>query len=339
MTMDDSRAVLERASDMARAGEPFALATVVWRQGPSSSQQGSRAIITASGELDGWIGGACAEPAVIREAQQVISSGSARLLLLGSPDQFGGAVPDGMRVVPIACQSEGALEVYIEPVLPVPHLVIVGRSPMAHALATMARSLDWNVDMIDGDDFVTASASSRSMLVVATQGHSDEAVLERAVAAQPAYLGVVGSRRRGEALLGYLADRGVPKKQLERVRVPAGLDLGSTTHVEIAVAILAELVRFRASGALASATAERGQGARSPHGRRSTGHTASPPKTKRHPQATDPVCGMTVTAGPNGLPLEHDGSTYYFCGSGCRQAFENDPAAYASANAKRDTRC
>jgi len=203
----------------------------------------------------------------------------------------------------------------------------------------MARSLDWNVDLIDGDDFVTASASRRSMLVVATQGHSDEAVLERAVAAQPAYLGVVGSRRRGEALLGYLADRGVPKKQLERVRVPAGLDLGSTTHAEIAVAILAELVHLRASGALASATAERAQGARSPHGRRSTGHAASTPKNKRHPQAADPVCGMTVAAGPNGLPLEHDGSTYYFCGSGCRQAFENDPAAYASANAKRDTRC
>src|SRR5271166_4672587 len=98
--MDNSWEVLEQAGELARSGEPFALATVVWRQGPSSSQQGSRAIISAAGELRGWIGGACAEPVVIREAQRVISAGEARLLLLGSPDQFGGAVPDGMMVIP-----------------------------------------------------------------------------------------------------------------------------------------------------------------------------------------------------------------------------------------------
>ena len=96
----DGWGVMEEAAELARRGEAFALATVVWRQGPSSSQQGSRAIITAAGELHGWIGGACAEPAVIREAQRVIASGEAKLLLLGSPEQFGGAVPDGMTVVP-----------------------------------------------------------------------------------------------------------------------------------------------------------------------------------------------------------------------------------------------
>src|SRR5437899_10907339 len=97
--------VLDRAAEMARHGESFALATVVWRQGPSSGQQGSRAIITASGRLSGWIGGACAEPVVIREAQEVIRAGEARLLLLGAPEQFGAAVPVGMAVIPISCQS------------------------------------------------------------------------------------------------------------------------------------------------------------------------------------------------------------------------------------------
>src|SRR6266545_7855986 len=130
--------VLEEAGELTRRGQPFALATVVWRQGPSSGQQGSRAIITAAGELHGWIGGACAEPVVIRAARQVITEGVPRLLLLGTPDQFGAAVPDGMTVVPIACQSEGALEVYIEPVLPAPHLVVVGRSPMARTLTGLA---------------------------------------------------------------------------------------------------------------------------------------------------------------------------------------------------------
>src|SRR3984957_6758976 len=133
--------VLEQVGELARSGQTFALATVVWRQGPSSSKQGSRAIITSDGQMHGWIGGACAEPVVIREARQVMADGNPRLLLLGSPEQFGTAVPEGMTVVPISCQSEGALEVFIEPVLPAPHLVIVGGSPMAHTLAELARAL------------------------------------------------------------------------------------------------------------------------------------------------------------------------------------------------------
>jgi xanthine dehydrogenase accessory factor len=326
MTSDkamDGWAVMTEAAELARRGEPFALATVVWRQGPSSSQQGSRAIITVGGELRGWIGGACAEPAVIREAQRVISSGQAELLLLGSPDQFGGAVPEGMLVVPISCSSEGALEVYIEPVVPVPHLVVVGHSPMARTLADLALALGWRTDLIDGPDFSTADAGAHSMIVVASQGHNDEGLVERAAAARPAYLGLVGSHKRGAAVLGYLADRGVPKDQLDRVKVPAGLDLGKTTHPEIAVAILAELVQLRAAGKLSGV----GSGA----GRRPAGtRRASAPSA----EATDPVCDMTVAAGPDGMPLDHDGVTYYFCCAGCRQAFERDPAAYVKGEAR-----
>jgi xanthine dehydrogenase accessory factor len=311
--------VLAQAGELSKRGEAFALATVVWRQGPSSGQQGSRAVITEAGELHGWIGGACAEPVVIREAQRVITDGEARLLLLGTPEQFGEAVPEGMTVVPIACQSEGALEVYIEPVLPAPHLVVVGRSPMAHTLTDLARALGWRAVLIDGPDFTSSDAGERSMVVVATQGHFDEEAVEQAVAARPAYLGLVGSQRRGEALLGYLAERGVPRDRLDKVRVPAGLDLGRTTHEEIAVAILAELVQLRAAGALprqAAGGAGTGRAAEAAH-------------------QADPVCGMTVSADRSGKPLEYAGVTYYFCSAGCRRAFEKDPAAYV----KRETRC
>ena len=161
----DGWGVLEQAAELRRRGQAFALATVVWRQGPSSGQQGSRAIITADGELHGWIGGACAEPAVLREARQVIAAGAAAAAAarqpravcqhraVWQPAQFAarqfastasgstaqsGAVPDGMVLVPISCQSEGALEVYIEPVLPAPRLVVVGRSPMASTLTDLA---------------------------------------------------------------------------------------------------------------------------------------------------------------------------------------------------------
>jgi xanthine dehydrogenase accessory factor len=318
--------VLAQAGELSKRGEAFALATVVWRQGPSSGQQGSRAVITEAGELHGWIGGACAEPVVIREAQRVIADGEARLLLLGTPEQFGAAVPDGMTVVPIACQSEGALEVYIEPVLPAPHLVVVGRSPMAHTLTDLARALGWRAVLIDGPDFTAADASGRSMVVVATQGHYDEEAVEQAVAARPAYLGLVGSQRRGVALLGYLAERGVPRDRLDKIRVPAGLDLGRTTHEEIAVAILAELVQLRASGALPRQAPAAGAGGAGGAG---AGRAA------KAAHQTDPVCGMTVLADRSGKPLEYDGVTYYFCSAGCRRAFENDPAAYV----KRETRC
>ena len=308
--------VLEEAGELTRRGQPFALATVVWRQSPSSGQQGSRAIITAQGDLHGWIGGACAEPVVIREARQVITEGVPRLLLLGTPDQFGAAVPDGMTVVPIACQSEGALEVYIEPVLPAPHLVVVGRSPMVATLAELARVLGWRTTVADRGAFSAADADERSMVVVATQGHGDEEAVEEAVRARPAYLGLVGSAKRGSGVLGYLRDRGVPQGQLDRVRVPAGLDLGRTSHREIAVAILAELVQLRASG-LVSAGGFRAAAAGDDAGAK-----------------TDPVCGMTVTADAPGHPLEHEGVTYYFCCAGCRRSFQDNPAEYL-----KESRC
>jgi xanthine dehydrogenase accessory factor len=297
--------LLEQASEMSRSGEAFALATVVWRQGPSSGKQGSRAIITADGGLRGWIGGACAEPAVVREARQAIADGRARLLLLGTPDKFAGAVPDGMTVVPISCQSEGALEVYIEPVLPAPHLVIVGDSPMAHVLAQLAGALDWSVELAGGARFAAEQVTARSMVVIATQGHGDEDVLARAVGARPAYLGLVGSRKRGTAVLGYLAEQGLPRAELDRVRVPAGLDLGPTSHEEMAVAILAELVKLRASGEL-----------------------GLPPVAAPAPalEAVDPVCGMTVTTDGAHWPLERDGTTHYFCCAGCRRRFEQELA-------------
>jgi xanthine dehydrogenase accessory factor len=309
--------ILEEAGELTRRGQAFALATVVWRQGPSSGQQGSRAIITAEGDLHGWIGGACAEPVVIREAREVIAEGVPRLLLLGAPEQFGGRdVPEGMTLVPISCQSEGALEVYIEPVLPAPHLVIVGRSPMVGTLADLAQALGWRTMVRDGAEFSAADADEASMVVVATQGHGDEEAVGQAVAARPAYLGLVGSAKRGAAVLGYLADRGVPQDQLDRVHVPAGLDLGPTAHREIAVSILAELVKLRATGEVAVQAAA---------------------STRAAQDAVDPVCGMTVTPGPGAYPVRHEGVEYYFCGAGCRRSFEADPGAHLSA--KTETRC
>jgi len=144
-------------------------------------------------------------------------------------------------------------------------------------------------------------------------------VVERAVAMRPAYLGLVASRKRADTVLGYLADRGVPKDQLDRVYAPAGLDLGRTSHEEMAVAILAQLVQLRAAGTLAAIPAPRAEPGREPR------------TELKLAEAVDPVCGMTVPANSSAMPFEHDGITYYFCCSGCRQTFEQNPDAYIKA--------
>lgn len=308
--------ILEKAGELADRGEKFALATVVWRQAPSSGHQGARAIITADGDIHGWIGGACAEPVVIREGQRVISEGEPQLLMLGEPEDFG-HVPEGMVSVPMACQSEGALQIYIEPVLSTPRMLVVGRSPMATTLVELATVLGWRADLVGSSEFGPDQVQKNSIVIVATQGHDDEDTLETAVQAGPAFIGLVASERRGESVLGYLADRGVPKERLEQVRVPVGLDLGHTSHTEIAVAVLAELVALKAEGAFAPSTPEE--------------MPTSAPET-----AIDLVCGMTVTADESSRPYEYQGTTYYFCAPGCRAAFQRDPENYIKETASAD---
>ncbi len=309
MSSTDGVDVMELAVELARSGQSFAMATVVWRKPPSSGQHGSRAIITSDGTLHGWIGGACAEPVVVREATRVIEAGVPSLIWLGQPEDFEGMhVPAGVVTVPMSCQSEGALQLFVEPVLAAPEVIIVGRSPMAMTLLDLVRDIGWRGEILDGSDFTAAAVNPSSVVVVATQGHGDEEAVEAAVAGNPAFIGLVASRKRGEAVLGFLADRGVPAERIAGVRVPIGLDLGHTTHREIAVAILAELVQLRASGAFAS---------------RPTLLPLAEPA-----QVIDLVCGMTVAAVPANRPYAYQGTTYYFCAMGCRVAFEKDPESF-----------
>jgi xanthine dehydrogenase accessory factor len=230
----------------------------------------------------------------------------------------------------MSCQSEGALEIYIEPVEPRTHLVVVGRSPMVEALVQMGQAIGWRTVLVDPDggsaethpsaqcvvselDFKAAGVNERSLVVVATQGHHDEEAVEQALIAGPAYVGLVGSRPRAKSVFDYLESRGVSRQTLDRVKVPAGLDLGKVSHREIAVGVLAELVQLRAAGELVG-------GVR--------------PEVPEIAEAVDPVCGMTVEVGSARHKVDHDGTMYYFCCVGCLKAFENDSATFAGSGAK-----
>ncbi len=295
----DGWKVLERAVELSRRGERFVLASVVWRQSPSSSNEGSRAIVTADGSMFGWIGGACAEPVLIRESLAALEDGRPRLLLLGM-DQT--ELPEGMISVPFSCQSEGALQVHVEPVVPAPTVVVIGRSPMAQTLVEFVEALGWQGILSDPTERPEIPAGAA--VVVATQGYGDEEILLHAVEAAPSYIGLVASARRGAAVLDYLRDHGVAEETLDGIRVPAGLDLGPTSHREMAASILAELVAARARGRLGTSV------------------SVIP---ERPATAIDPVCGMEVAADETSRPYEYEGTTYYFCCPGCRSTFAGDP--------------
>lgn len=292
--------VLNRSVELRAVGLAFALATVTWRQGPSSGKGGAKAIIHPDGRVEGWIGGACSRPTVVREALESLSDGRPRLLVLGAEDPR----PD-VVTVPMACASEGAMEVYVEPVLPVPDLHIVGSSPMTMTLAELTAALGWRVRQLDEPVF--EEVTEASMIVVGTQGHYDEPAVEAALATPARYVGLVASEKRASSVRAWLQERGVVDEALSRLRSPAGLDLGPVDHEEIAVAVLAELVALKATGGFTDAV------------------VVSQPET-----ATDPVCEMTVEIATARFATEYEGVTYYFCAAGCQRAFEANPAAFLS---------
>ena len=212
--------VIVEAGRLAAAGERYALATVVNVERPASARRGDRAVVTPDGRVTGWIGGACSEPTVVREALRAIADGEARLARMEG-----------------GCASEGVVEVLVEPVLPAPLLAVCGASPAARTLAELARVVGWRVrdDGVEGADAV----------VVATMGHGDEELLAAALGSGAGYVGLVASAKRAATVLAGLRDAGLHEEAVLRVRAPAGLDLGPSSQEEIAVAILAELVAWR----------------------------------------------------------------------------------------------
>ena len=293
MTPDD---VLLEAGRLATEGKAFALATVVGVIKPASTRRGDRAVVTEDGALVGWIGGACSEPIVVREALRALADGEARLLRIG-PRGHEADPSEDVVVAESMCASEGIVEVLVEPGLPKPLLAIVGESPAARTLGELARTIGWRV--------TSGLVEGANAVVVASMGHGDEEALEQALAVGTGYVGLVASSRRASVVLDGLRARGVADADLARIRSPAGLDLGPSTQEEIAVAILAELVAWR--------------------------HSAKPGPHVPTKEVVDPVCGMVVSLEGAKETLELDGVTYAFCSAHCRKRFEADPAPYLSA--------
>jgi xanthine dehydrogenase accessory factor len=300
--------VLDRAAELRRRGETFVVATVVRVEPPTSAQAGDKALITADGKLWGWVGGSCSEGLVRREAMIAMGDAQPRLVKIApdeSPDHLPGVVSHLST-----CPSAGRLDVFIDPQLPRPLLLVIGDTPAARTLIKLAATIGYSTcavhpgalaadfpesDQVIGSlDLAPAQPNASTWAVVATMGHYDEDAIEALLRYDVAYIGLIASRRRAATVLGVLQGRGV--NGLDRVRRAADSSVGGSQE-EIALATLAEIA------------AERHADQRR--------YAIPLPET-----AIDPICGMTVEVKGAMHTLRVGASIHYFCGAGCLDAFK-----------------
>ncbi len=308
--------ILTQAQRLRAEGRPFALATVVVARQPTSGTPGARAIITADARLEGWVGGHCAQPAVLRQGLAALADGQPRLVVLSPDAQPDQPMQDGVVPVTMTCAGQGELHIFVEPFLPRAGLVVIGASPVARALARLGSILDFDVwacdpeaDMnafpeadrlMDSLDALKPQLTTRSYVIVATFGHYDEAALQTALESPASYVGLVASQKRLESVREYLRERGLAEETLQRLKRPLGLPGRMTKPAEIAFSVMAELLAVRRERVGLSL------------------ETAPPPRA----EAIDPICGMTVDIATAAYKTERNGQMYYFCCAGCQAKFE-----------------
>ena len=330
--------IFDKIAALRRDGASFAVATVVARRAPVSAHLGDRALVYGDGRMEGFVGGACSREIIRKQGLEAIRARHARLVSI-RPDAQAQRKPDAEHVVVLmSCASEGAVDVYVEPFGPPRHLVIVGATPVADALARLGRGLGYLVSRVVDEheqrdlappgetvdmgvatlaslETVLARTAAGTAAVVASQGHYDEEALETILkSGRASYVGLVASRKRGEAVRAFLENRAAG--DVAAIRNPAGLDLGARTAPEVALSILAEIVQRHPSGVAEEAPV-----------------TDAVPGVGPNVEAVaiDPVCGMEVTVAGARHRAEVDGAAYYFCCVRCRERFVEEPRRYLPA--------
>jgi xanthine dehydrogenase accessory factor len=330
-----SEEFFKMTAEMMARGESFVTATVVRCQAPSSGKPGDKAVIHPDGRISGWIGGGCAQPVVVKEALKALLEGRPKLVRISpSPND----PTEGTVDYTMTCHSGGALDIYLEPVLPKPRILILGRSPVARMLAQLGNTIGYGitivsaeamnedlagVELVANQDFNLegVTITPQTFVVVSTQGEGDEEAVEKALKSSATYVAFVASKTKAGKVLEFLQGRGLGLEQLRRLRAPAGLDIGARSPEEIAVSILAEIVQMRTNATKAPT-----------QGKAPVQTKASSPLNVISTEAKDPVCGMTVDTTKARYKSEFQGKAIYFCCAGCRQAFDQAPERYVLVN-------
>src|ERR687889_369332 len=303
---------LRRAGELAQAERPFAVVTVVRTEPSTSARTGNRAIVFPDGSMEGWVGGGCIQPTARREGLAAFEDGEPRLVRI-TPDTA--ASQHNVRMARMTCASEGTADLYVEPFLPRPTLIIAGDSPVTATLAAIAPPLGFRllaVDAATGLDPEAIPHPRDTWLVVATFGEFDEDAIEAGLRLNLPYVGLVASERRAASVLSELRARGFDEEAMKVVRSPAGLLIGASGQEEISLSIMAEIVSLRAK--LRPGL--------------SKGEAAVP--GGQPDEAVDPVCGMTVEVAGARHVAEYGGRSYYFCSPACKREFEAEPEKYVS---------
>jgi xanthine dehydrogenase accessory factor len=305
---------------------PFVLATVVRVERPTSAKAGDRAIVRADGTLAGFVGGTCAESTVRLQGLRLLATGESTLLRITAAEpatEPPAPSVEGMVTVANPCLSGGTLDIFLEAMVPPPLVYVFGDAPVARALAAAGAAIGY--EMRAGGEGAQAVPPDADAVVVASHGRDEPPVLTAALRAGVPYVALVASRRRGAAVL---ADLDVTEEERARVHSPAGLDIGARSAGEVAVSILAEIVAHRPRTAAAPASPSSTSAFPSPASAFPSPASAFPSPASAPAEAIDPVCGMSVAITNAALSLEHAGMTWYFCGSGCRDAAAADPGRY-----------
>ena len=325
---------LHKTQQLYSDNKPFAIASVINRQLPSSGKPGDKAVIEQNGQITGWIGGGCTRGIILKEAGLALKDGQPRIVRI-SPD-MDSQPKDGVVDYRMTCYSGGSVEVFIEPVMPRPQIVIMGKSHVGKALAKIAGAMDYSVFAIAGGanermfpdaDRIAEKLENPELIpenafvVICTQGENDEAHLAQALHTRASYIGFVSSRKKANAVFQTLRGEGFAFDQLKRIKTPAGLDIQAKMAEEIAVSILAEIISLLRSGS--QATEENIPQAHSPES-----------NTDENPIFINPVCNVPVEKSTAKHIIEYEGANYYFCCDGCKVKFENAPQQYATEGSR-----
>jgi len=264
--MDETEDIADCMTRMRGDRQPFAVATVVRTEDATAAKAGAKAVIRADGTVIGWIGGGCAVGAARKAAAQALLDGKVRLIRVRPQARAAEDALPGVEYYINSCASGGVIELFIEPVLPKPALIVVGASPTAHALADLGRRVGFAVhvaaleedlasfaladERLDGFDLARLPRIADAFVVVATQGKRDREALAGALASPAGYVAFVGSRRKVAVLSEAMVEAGLDSAALSRLKAPAGLDIGASTPEEIALSVLAEIVQLRRRGVI-----------------------------------------------------------------------------------------
>ncbi len=332
-------------------GEVFAVAQVINRQAPSSGKIGDKAVILASGELIGWIGGGCVRGIAIKEALEAIDKKTPRLVRVApqssrSPRSSSSSqsprsseqAEEAFKVYAMTCHSEGSLDLLIEPIISNPHLVILGRSSIAQNLARVARACHFPVEVMAKeakaiftdlesvkDEIVFDKSYQKSYIVVATQGEGDEDAVHKALLSDARYVGFVASKKKALRIKEYLLEQKLAKERVEALISPVGIDIHAKGHSEVAISILAEIIaHFRGTASSTAASTTEGLSSSAV----SSGAVSSGGDAFLEEFYINPVCQVPVSKKDPKHIVHYKGESIYFCCDGCKVIFEKNPEEY-----------